>query len=150
MNEQSLIYTDDLTGAKNRRYLNKLEGTLSKEFRKQHTPYTIAIVDIDHFESINDNYGHLKGDRVIRDFARFIQDNLRKGDVVVRYGGDEFIAILLETAKRDARIVWSRTMDKLRHTKIDGLSITMSLGISSYPQDGTSLKSLIEKADKFI
>ena len=150
MNKQSLIYTDDLTGVNNRRYLNKLDGTTLKALRKQNIPYTIAIADIDHFKSINDNYGHLKGDQVIREFARFIQDNLRKGDVLIRYGGDEFIAILLETGKRDARIVWSRTMDKLRHTKIGGLAITISLGISSYPQDGNSLKSLIEKADKSL
>ncbi len=141
-----LAYLDDLTGVKNRRYLTKIKRDglvpiLSEVF-------TIVMTDIDHFKSINDTYGHLKGDEVIKEYAEFLTSSLRKNDIVVRYGGDEFVIFQPGMRKGDARIVWQRIIDRLKKENIGGMPVGISVGLASYPEDGNSLEALLEVADR--
>jgi diguanylate cyclase (GGDEF)-like protein len=91
-------YIDDLTNCYNRRYLKKMQCEI-EEFQEKNVPFSLAMVDIDYFKDINDTHGHLKGDEVINKYAQFMKDALRTSDIVIRYGGDEFVCIMPNTTR---------------------------------------------------
>ncbi len=149
-----LTNTDGVTGLHNRDYfMNKLnyellcrkkEGDFNKEL-------AIIFLDLDDFKSINDNLGHLVGDKILRDFSNRLKDSIRESDLAARFGGDEFI-ILLSNIKEDYEIVniAGRILEATNKPFfIDNieLHITASLGISRYPKDGTDSTTLIRNAD---
>ena len=147
--QESLAYTDDLTGLYNRRYLKKKQ----KETRRlivNKIPFSVAVVDIDRFKEINDTYGHQKGDSIIKGFAHFLRDILRKTDVVIRYGGDEFVCIMPHTRRRTAEQIYWRVLDKVKKKKFAGVDLTISAGISSFPEDGRNFSRLLEVADQAL
>lgn len=93
---------DSLTSLLNRRYLPvvlKHEVTLAMEYE---LPMTVAIIDIDHFKEINDSWGHMVGDRAIKHVAELLSDNIRSSDYIFRYGGEEFLLVLVETGAAEA------------------------------------------------
>ncbi|UCC12659.1 MAG: diguanylate cyclase [candidate division WOR-3 bacterium] len=140
-------YIDDLSGAYNRRYLNeKLDKDLKNLIAEQ-KPFAIVMIDIDHFKDINDTYGHLIGDEIIRRFAKYLKDSLRDSDTILRYGGDEFLCIMPISIKRDAeRVLW-RLVQQCDQQKFAEHKITISAGLAAYPDDGKSVARLIEIAD---
>ena len=144
-----LVYTDDLTGLFNRRYLKKKQEETRRLILNK-VPFSLAIVDIDRFKEINDTYGHRKGDAIIKGFANFLKDILRKTDVVIRYGGDEFVCIMPHTRRRTAEQIYWRLLDKVKKKKFSGVEITMSAGISSFPEDGGNFDRLLEVADQAL
>ena len=88
---------DSLTGLYNRRYL---DDTLSRELnhaRRNNSPISIAMIDFDHFRMFNDNYGHEAGDVILREIGHLFRENLRKSDIACRYGGEEFVLVLLDS-----------------------------------------------------
>ncbi|MDP1853705.1 MAG: diguanylate cyclase [Candidatus Omnitrophota bacterium] len=136
---EELSITDNLTALYNYRYLFE---RLTKEFEraKRYTlPLSIAMLDIDYFKSINDVYGHSCGDLILKDFAGFLKDFVRGCDIVVRYGGEEFVIILPNTNKDNAAILGERLVSAIeKHTfDPDGkkIKLKISMGISSFPDD---------------
>ena len=148
--------TDGLTKLYNRQYFDSaLELSLANSLR-QHTPFSLVMIDIDHFKSINDTYGHQTGDECLRQVARLIQAQYQRiTDVVARYGGEEFIAILYGSDLEEA-IQQTETLRSTIETcaiKSDGLSIqlTASFGLASLSSPTMSTSSdLIALADALL
>ena len=139
---------DELTGFLTRRSFDREIDERWSLFCSMHASNSVAMVDIDHFKRVNDRYGHLMGDRVIRGIAEIIKERLRADDLLARYGGEEFLIVLPHTSLDEA----ARTMDRIRaecaahhHADIDA-SVTISVGVASHPGAGT-VGELIARAD---
>lgn len=153
LNAQELAYIDDLTKAYNIRYLYvSLENEL-KRAERFGTNVSVLFIDLDFFKKVNDQYGHLIGSKLLIEFTNEIKKCVRGIDIVIRYGGDEFIVICTETdvelAKKVAERLRKRT-EECEFLKKEGYSIhiTCSIGIATYPIHGTTKTELIELADK--
>ncbi|MDP1527111.1 MAG: diguanylate cyclase [Rhodocyclaceae bacterium] len=148
---QEQAIRDALTGLFNRRYLDEtLPRELSRAKRDGY-PLALIMVDIDHFKQINDTYGHSAGDEVIRSLSTILRQGAREGDIVCRYGGEEFI-IALPRMNVEAALVraekWRTEVEAIlvRHGHFD-IRFTISAGASGYPDHGTEHENLIECAD---
>lgn len=155
-----LSMRDELTGAYNRRYFNeKLEEELNRCGRNNRS-FSIAVMDIDFFKKINDTYGHQVGDFILVQLVRFIQARLRKSDFVARLGGEEFILLLPETPGLNAFSLMERLRLQLMETVFPyhdpvsrdctDIGITVSAGISTFPDDADNGTALLELADKAL
>ena len=118
-------------------------------------PLTLLMVDLDHFKKINDTFGHLAGDYVLREVSELLQKSMRKSDVVARYGGEEFAVLLPETPQEGAYILAERLRDKLASMQISygeqAIFVTMSIGIAAHsPKNDSSKADLIKKADRAL
>jgi diguanylate cyclase (GGDEF)-like protein len=145
--------TDALTGIHNFGYFyDRLEEEIARADRHD-SPLAVAYFDIDALKRVNDTYGHLAGDAVLRMVGELVGRRVRAEDVPARYGGDEFAIVMPETPRDEAEKVVQRLMEELDHCEVelpDGTSITMparSWGIASYPLDGKTAKALVENAD---
>lgn len=144
-------YTDVLTAVPNRRfYYERLTQEVARARRKGHE-LSVALIDLDHFKALNDRAGHRAGDQVLKFFAQFLRANLRREDVVCRFGGDEFTLLLPDTAVRNAKVLVERIRKKLSQIElsIDGRSrceLSFSCGLAFY-QPGLLPEDLIEEAD---
>jgi diguanylate cyclase (GGDEF)-like protein len=145
--------TDALTGIHNYGYFyDRLEEEVARAERHE-TPLAVAYFDIDGLKKVNDTYGHLAGDAVLRDLGDLIGKRVRTEDIPARYGGDEFAIVMPETPRDEAEKVVQRLMDELDHCEVqlqDATKIPMparSWGIASYPLDGKTAKALVENAD---
>lgn len=143
-------YIDKLTGIPNRNYLITKQEPDIKQLIKKNIPFSIVWVDIDYFKTINDTYGHIKGDQVLREFAQFLRGSLRTMDTVIRYGGDEFVCVMPHTTKKDTIWVYRRIVRECKARLHSGLNITISVGISSFPDDGKFFEKLLEIADGML
>lgn len=150
---QELSDTDQLTGLKNRRYLNQfLESEFARSNRYQHS-IAILMIDIDHFKSVNDNYGHLAGDLCLKTVAEQIsQCNREPTDLVARYGGEEFCFVLPETTATGAQVVAERILRQIENTavtlKSGSLRVTCSIGFyASVPTSAKEVNTFIDRAD---
>ncbi len=145
--------TDVLTGLPNSRFLHQqLEKEVARATRSA-SPLVVVVLDLDGFKPINDNYGHQAGDGVLRRVAQLLREYFRQSDIVCRYAGDEFVALLPETSPEEARAVVERVQQRLDKTPIEVAPETVvrigcSAGISSFPLDGASLEELVHRADK--
>ncbi len=142
---------DHLTDLFNRRYLEEtLTHELAKAERKGY-PVSLIMVDIDHFKSINDSYGHSAGDQALQALAAFIQSRIRRSDIACRFGGDEFVIVLPEAPLRMA----CDRAEALRRDVQDGLKVNscgiahlaVSMGVAAYPEHGTSGEELLRAVD---
>ena len=145
---QKIAVSDPLTGIYNRRFFStRLEEEFSRALR-YHEHFSLLILDIDNLKPINDTYGHLAGDRVIKELARVLKTLGRKGDVMARIGGDEFGYVLIEAHKRDAYKFATRIKESLAKVKVSGLKIkpTVSIGIAQSTIKGLKSHQDIYKA----
>jgi diguanylate cyclase (GGDEF)-like protein len=150
---KALAVTDEVTGLYNRRFLQQILERKAEAIARTPHPFSVIMVDIDHFKHYNDRNGHLAGDGVLRTVCDLMRAVIRGGDILARYGGEEFCIILESATKVDALHV----ADKLRravmgHTFPEGEfqplgTITISLGVASYPEDAESVMSVLDKAD---
>ncbi|WP_312814367.1 GGDEF domain-containing protein [Brevundimonas sp.] len=145
---------DPLTRALNRRFLPTI---LSREISlatNSGTQLSLMMLDVDHFKSINDQWGHSTGDAVLKQVAEIISDNVRLSDFVFRYGGEEFLIVLVETSAEEAHVVAERIREQLAAREIrlpagGSVGVTASLGIATF-QDHPDYNELIETADKAL
>lgn len=148
---KELSITDALTGLYNRRHF---ENSADREFLRA-TRYkndlTFAIIDIDFFKHINDTYGHLCGDKILKEVAFLINDSFRKTDIVFRYGGEEFVVILTETNAEAAKIPLERLRARVENNtfkfKTQNLKVTISIGFSSDIEEAEDATDLFSFAD---
>jgi len=132
---ETLAMTDQLTGLFNRRYfLSVFEKEFSRALRYNH-PASCLMIDIDHFKSINDEYGHHAGDQVLIEISQIMTNCLRKSDTLARWGGEEFIILLPETTKENALQVASRLLTSVSTFTFSALprQVTVSIGLSGMP-----------------
>lgn len=150
---RELIYTDDLTGLYNHRYLHI---ALEQEIRRSERyglEFSIAFVDLDLFKNINDEHGHLVGSGVLRQVGDILRECVRDADMLFRYGGDEFTALLVETDTRGAKIVAERIRSTIEEFAFDigngkTGSLTATVGHATYPIHATTKEEMIDLADK--
>lgn len=149
---REMSYADHLTGLYNRRYLMEM---LDREFsRSRRTSHglSLIILDVDNFKEINDQHGHQGGDTVLQDVAELFKAELRDYDTAVRFGGDEFVAVLPDTTSQTAVMVAERIRKALEghpfHGKMRSRRVTASLGVAIYPGIvDESVEGLIREAD---
>jgi len=151
---QSLLIagTDKLTGALNRKFTDAALESLFKQAAKNGASLSVIMTDLDFFKQVNDTYGHLAGDDVLRETSSIIRRQLGKGDVLGRYGGEEFIIMLNDSDSFDARAAAEAIRAAIPAANIlgDKREITTSMGIATYPEHAASVKELVEKADKAL
>jgi diguanylate cyclase (GGDEF)-like protein len=148
---QEISITDSLTGLYNRSHLMEpLAGEVARA-RRHNRPFTLLIMDIDHFKSYNDTYGHLAGDEALRRNGLLLKESIRSCDYAARYGGEEFILILPETGAEDGVGMAERIRNQIAEKEMgsDGnpLKVTVSVGVASFPRDGDDPHSLMKRAD---
>ncbi len=143
-----LSTTDGLTGLFNRRHLDETLATEMARAQRYKAPLSIMMFDVDHFKRFNDEHGHDQGDRVLQAIAQSLQEHVRKVDVPCRYGGEEFLAILPGTGMSGAIIVSERLRAAVEQMEVDGLKVTISIGVAALPElDVETPAALVEAAD---
>jgi diguanylate cyclase (GGDEF)-like protein len=149
---EKMAVTDHLTGLHNQRYFkDRIDNELSRA-RRYDLQLSMLVIDVDRFKSINDSFGHLAGDAVLKEISRRIVDTVRLSDVVARYGGDEFVVLLTETDKDSAKIVAEHVRESVSDlpVAIDGESIivSLSIGVASFPSPNVeNCEELFKEAD---
>jgi len=151
-----LAITDALTGLYNRRWFDiQLDKEFNRAIRYGH-PLSLAMVEVDHLKKVNDKWGHQVGDLVLQTIGRVLKANSRQIDVACRYGGDEMAIILPETDREGALKVGERLRALIEEAPIEGgegqeiesASVTISLGVATYPTDAANKEELIRHADQ--
>lgn len=143
--------TDVLTGLHTRRHLLELGGLEEKRWRRHHQPLSLLIFDIDFFKRVNDSYGHAAGDEVLRAFADICRETFRASDIVGRFGGEEFLAILPATKTVDAFQIAERLrkrteLETVRFGNAD-IHFTVSVGVTETRDADQTLEQTIFRAD---
>jgi len=118
MNSQT-SYGDELWGVYNRRYLKEKQEEEIKTFISKNSPLSLVIVDIDHFKEVDDTYGHLKGDEIIKEFAQFLKNTLRSSDTIIRCGGDEFVCVMPKTTRKDVEWIYRRILKRCKEQRFN-------------------------------
>lgn len=139
------LRTDPLTGLSSRRAMEDILKMLFAMKSRYDTHFAIALVDIDGFQKINDQYGHVRGDEMLRSFAATLDSTVRETDVVVRFGGEEFVVIMPETDLPGAGVFGQR----LRKNVHEKLALAISVGVAE-ARDGDTLKSLLSRTDSAL
>ncbi|MDP1809699.1 MAG: sensor domain-containing diguanylate cyclase [Actinomycetota bacterium] len=147
---------DALTGIYNYRYFSeRLDSEWSRALRYE-KPLSFIMIDVDLFKQVNDNYGHLCGDEVLREIAHMLKKHTRDTDIVARYGGEEFVIILPETHYQDAYVAGEKLRRSIYEATFTGgnnnqkIKLTISLGIANYPSTAFSKSDLIYQADQAL
>jgi diguanylate cyclase (GGDEF)-like protein/PAS domain S-box-containing protein len=145
---------DPLTGAFNRRYLvETLEREITSAARNQY-PLCLMIIDIDHFKAVNDTYGHLAGDHVLRELTHLLQQSTRKGDIVCRYGGEEFVVLMPHSGLTDALWRAEALRSELQSTSFpfagSMLAVTVSIGLATTETAQFTCDELLSQADRAL
>ncbi|MCA9524357.1 MAG: GGDEF domain-containing protein [Myxococcales bacterium] len=141
--ERDLARRDPLTGALNRREFDRLAAEHLAALAPNQT-MALLLIDIDQFKRVNDRLGHLEGDRILRAACRLIGSLLRENDLLCRWGGDEFVALLPSANRESAMSVAERLLKLAR----ERLSITLSIGVAGYPEDGRDIDTLFSVSDR--
>ncbi|MCM3443535.1 GGDEF domain-containing protein [Metabacillus halosaccharovorans] len=150
-NLKQMAYYDSLTNLPNRIMLRShLKKVISRAKRKEHD-ITIMFLDLDGFKNINDTLGHDTGDALLKEVANRLNCGVREEDLISRIGGDEFIIVIEETHKEEVKMIAERLLTNTSKPYLlndQTVYVTPSIGISSYPDDGHDIETLIKNADK--
>ena len=154
---EMLASTDPLTQTLNRRALMERLVSEIERARRYALVLTLLMLDLDHFKAVNDTYGHLLGDRVLREVSRILQREARTVDVVARFGGEEFVVVLPETSEEGAIAFAERIRLRIAECgiqcddRLDTVSLTVSIGVASFPSARVdSAEELIARADEAL
>ena len=151
---QSLLYEDDVTGLFNFRYLDVALDSEFRRLQRFHTPFSLLFIDLDDFKRVNDIHGHLTGSSILRQVGQQIKAALRDVDIVIRYGGDEFVVVLIGTNSKQALLAAERVrtqVDRFRF-KVEGSSelihVSTSIGVASCPEHAKDKQAVLRLADE--
>jgi diguanylate cyclase (GGDEF)-like protein len=142
--------TDPLTGLFNRRWLDEVLAREIARAERSGAQLTIMLADLDGFKEINTRLGHIGGDSMLMEVARLLRRNFRAADYLVRYGGDEFIAIMPDTDRAQAQVAVNRLhgFEEARNTRVDSeMELHLSCGLASFTS-GMNAKDLVDAADR--
>jgi diguanylate cyclase (GGDEF)-like protein/PAS domain S-box-containing protein len=152
---QRLATTDMLTGMANRRSFLEVAEAAFQRAREGHAPLTLLMLDLDHFKTINDRFGHLEGDRVLAAFAQATRHQLRASDTVGRLGGEEFGLLLPHTTTAEGADIATRILEAIRALELSDSNgqpyrITTSMGLGTLSPGDRSLHDLLDRADQAL
>ena len=152
---EQLSITDTLTGLYNRRYFYDHIGTHSAKVKRHPAHFGCLMVDIDHFKSINDTYGHDVGDKVLKRVSGIMTREMRSGEVLARFGGEEFVACLCEANEKEAIVAAERMRKAVENANLteddNPVKLTISIGVVIYPQQGLeNSDNVIKAADEAL
>ena len=143
----SSVGIDPLTGLKDRSFLE----SVNQKYLSKDGSWSLLMLDVDHFKLINDIYGHLTGDKVLKQTALTIQINLKESDTAVRFGGDEFIVILPDTSEEGALDLAQRFIYEIKRVAFTpGLHVSLSIGVSQSRNSDKSIMDLVSRADRAL
>lgn len=137
---------DHLTGVHNRRSMMRFLDREIDRCNRLNTVLSVLMVDIDKFKEINDNFGHVTGDGVLRNLAKILQDNLRKIDIICRYGGDEFVVLMPDTGGPQVEEIRQRIIASVRATS-EHLPVRYEISVGVYSGRPTSVSEIFKSAD---
>lgn len=140
---RELSIMDGLTGVYNRRYLDEILRREVERAKRYNQPLSLLMADIDDFKKYNDTYGHPAGDELLKKIANFFVEAVRSVDTIFRYGGEEFVVLLPQTLKQGAIEVAKRLINLARQN----LPVTISFGLTAYPEDAKDKDDLLQKVD---
>ena len=147
---ERLSEIDKLTGIYNRRKLDEYMESELNRAKRYHQPLSFMILDIDHFKNINDTYGHPVGDSTLQTLAKILTDNLRKSDILGRYGGEEFLIICPETDNNQTALLAEKLRACVENTLFDDIkNMTISIGVAEFKGENT-VKELLSRADRAL
>jgi diguanylate cyclase (GGDEF)-like protein len=150
-NLKTMSISDPLTGCYNRRYFQEVSPKMVGAAQRHRRSISILMLDIDFFKKINDSHGHLAGDAVLKEIAQACRSALREPDFLVRFGGEEFVAILPDTATGEALLVAERLRNAIEHLQVRfgerELRVTVSIGLSEFAASEVSLEKAFARAD---
>jgi len=148
---EQIAITDSLTEVHTRRHLMQRFSEELKRSRARNIHMSFIMLDVDHFKKFNDQYGHITGDQILREIGVLITENIREIDIAGRYGGEEFCVVLPDTDRQGAQYAAERIRHAAEKTNIKAydttVKVTVSVGTSTFPDDGKKLEELVDKAD---
>lgn len=150
---QALLYQDEVTGLYNYRYLDVAIDSELKRLHRFHAPFSLLFIDLDNFKAINDEHGHMTGSNVLRQVGEVIKLAVRDVDNVIRYGGDEFVVVLIGANSRQAQQAAERVRSRVQAANFKSeeqksLKLTVSIGVASCPEHGRDRKTILKMADE--
>lgn len=150
---KDLLFIDDVSGLYNHRYLDIALDREMKRVERYASHLAVLFIDVDSFKQVNDIHGHMVGSRVLAEFGALVKKSVRDVDIVIRYGGDEYTAILVETSCMTAELVAERIRRQVESHHFSGddgkiIRLTCSIGYACCPEDTASKDKLLEMADK--
>lgn len=153
LQEQAL--RDPLTALHNRRYLFEVAPRLLELAERQGSTLCVVLLDLDHFKSLNDSFGHQAGDEALKAFAELLQSRLRRTEAVCRHGGEEFVVVMPDVALAGAEAVLARLLEacqglQLQHRGRALPRMSFSAGVAQYPRHGETLDQLLSRADRAL
>lgn len=151
---KNLSLTDPLTKIGNRRSFYDISSKIFKLAKRDNEDMSIGIVDIDYFKKINDTYGHLVGDEIIKHCVSIIKNTLRNSDIISRFGGEEFVVLLPKTDINGAKIICEKIRNNIEKIpykdKRYDISFTVSIGISKLIENDTEINNIIQRSDNAL
>lgn len=150
---RQMAFVDSLTDLYNGRYLDTVLDKGIADAERFGAPFSLLFLDLDYFKEVNDAYGHLTGGKVLIEISRILKGKVREGDVVIRYGGDEFTVVLPRTDSPEARDVAERIRRAIKEHVFLGreggsIRLTASIGVATYPTDAKTREDLLDQADR--
>ncbi len=150
---------DELTGIYNFRAFEEILHTMIAEAEMKKETVSLLMLDLDYFKKVNDQYGHLAGNKVLKNLANVLKEHTRKEDVIARYGGEEFVVIIPDTGYERATVIANRIRESVEQMKtivkdtLNGegettIQVTVSIGVASFPDMANSDKELVRNADR--
>jgi diguanylate cyclase (GGDEF)-like protein len=153
---KELIYRDDVTNLFNQRKLTMDLETSILRYHKYKENFSVLFIDIDHFKSVNDGFGHLVGTKLLSDMAIVLKKVLRPTDLVYRYGGDEFVVILPDTSLKTGATVGERLLKNIKEESFfinnteSEKKLSVSIGVAAFPENARNQTEILEIADRMM
>jgi len=145
-----LSTTDSLTGLSNHRSLMQRLNDEEARFARDRRIFSVLVGDVDHFKQYNDAFGHPAGDEVLKTIADIMRESTRKVDCCARYGGEEYVIVLPDTAPAEALEVAEHIRARVAAKKFNGRKITLSIGVAAFPEDADDAETIIAVADEAL